>query len=234
MVLPVDLFEEKVLAGNLLGVTGDLNASTTHSRYEKKCILIENGLCTEQYDKWATDDERSPDYDPKIQYKLVEHGYCLNILIHSRDPYVRRKVLEQDIRLALDVDIMRRNDDYIREQLMRDVNPDLDVLRAYLRIIPTRDYLSLNTKLKAMEADVTTFETTMSPAQLYDLGHPTWARGLTVHEIRIVYDAIDGFHENNQPVDMEVILQALNIGLISKYTILKYCFDKLGVELWRY
>lgn len=234
MVLPVDLFEEKVLAGNLLGVTGDLNASTNHSRYEKKCILIENGLCTEQYDKWATDDERSPDYDQKIQYKLVEHGYCLNILIHSRDRYVRRKVLEQDIRLALDADIMRRNDDCVREQLMRDVNPDLDVLRAYLKIIPTRDYLSLNTKLKAMEADVTTFETTMSPAQLYDLGHPTWARGLTVHGIRIVYDAIDGFHENNQPVDMEVILQALNIGLISKYTILKYCFDKLGVELWRY
>lgn len=234
MVLPVDLFEEKVLAGNLLGVTGDLNASTNHSRYEKKCILIENGLCAEQYDKWATDDTRSPDYDPKIQYKLVEHGYCLDILIHSRDRYVRRKVLEQDIRLALEGDIMRRNDDCIREQLMHDVDPDLDVLRTYLRIIPTRDYLNLNTKLKAMEAEVTAFESTMSPAQLYDLENPAWARGLTAYGVGLVYDAIDGFHENNQPVDMELILQALNIGLISKYTILKYCFDKLGVELWRY
>lgn len=234
MVLPVDLFEEKVLAGNLLGVTGDLNASTNHSRYEKKCILIENGLCTEQYDKWATDDERSPDYDPKVQYKLVEHGYCHHILIHSRDPYIRRKVLEADIEWALNTDIMRRNDNCIHNQLMQDINPNLKVLRTYLKTIPTRDYLSLNTKLKAMEAEVSTFETTMSPAQLYELGNPAWARGLTAYGIGLVHDTIDGFHANYQPVDMEIILKALSIGLASKYTMLKYCFDKLGIELWQY
>lgn len=36
MPLPIDLFEEKLRSGDLRGVTGDLNASTNISRYEKK------------------------------------------------------------------------------------------------------------------------------------------------------------------------------------------------------
>lgn len=234
MPLPVELFEEKVLSGDLRGVKGDLNASTNISRYEKKCILIEHGLCTELYDAWATDDPKNPDYDQKIQYKLVEHGYCHNILIHSRDRTVRRKVLEADIEQALNSDVMRRNDDTIRNQLMNDIEPNLDVLRAFLKIIPTSNFQSLYTKLKAMEAPVTAFESTMSPAQLYDLGNPAWARGLTAYGIKLAHDAMDGFHTNDIPVNMEVILEAIGSGLISKYTILKYCFEKLGVELWHY
>lgn len=234
MPLPVTMFEEKVLSGDLRGVKGDLNASTNISRYEKKCILIEHGLCTELYDAWATDNPKSPDYDLKIQYKLVEHGYCHNILIHSRDRYVRRKVLEADIEQALNPDVMRRNDDTIRNQLMNDIEPNLDVLRAFLKIIPTSNFQPLYTKLKAMEVPVTTFESTMSPAQLYNLGNPAWARGLTAYGIKLAYDAMDGFETNRQPVNMEVILEAISSGLISKYTILKYCFEKLGVELWHY
>lgn len=234
MPLPVELFKEKVLSGDLRGVKGDLNASTNISRYEKKCILIEHGLCTELYDAWATDDPKNPDYDLKIQYKLVEHGYCHNILIHSRDRYVRRKVLEADIEQALDPDVMRRNDDTIRNRLMNEVEPNLDVLRAFLKIIPTSNFQSLYTKLKAMEAPVTAFESTMSPAQLYDLGNPAWARGLTAYGIKLAHDAMEGFQTNDQPVNMEVILEAIGSGLISKYTILKYCMEKLGVELWHY
>lgn len=234
MPLPVELFKEKVLSGDLRGVKGDLNASTSITRYEKKCILIEHGLCTELYDAWATDDPKSLDYDQKIQHKLVEYGYCHNILIHSRDRYVRRKVLEADIEQALDPDVMRRNDDTIRNQLMNDIEPNLDVLRAFLKIIPTSNFQSLYKKLKAMEAPVTTFESTMSPAQLYELGNPAWARGLTPYGIKLAYDAMEGFQTNNQPVSMEVILEAISSGLISKYTILKYCFEKLGVESWHY
>lgn len=234
MPLPVTMFEEKVLSGDLRGVKGDLNASTNISRYEKKCILIEHGLCTELYDAWATDDPKNPDYDQKIQYKLVEHGYCHNILIHSRDRTVRRKVLEADIEQALNPDVMRRNDDTIRNQLMNDIEPNLDVLRAFLKIIPTSNFQSLYTKLKAMEASVTAFESTMSPAQLYDLGNPAWARGLTAYGIKLAHDAMEGFQTNDQPVNMEVILEAIGSGLISKYTILKYCMEKLGVELWHY
>lgn len=234
MPLPVELFKEKVLSGDLRGVKGDLNASTNISRYEKKCILIEHGLCTELYEDWATDDEKSPDHDPKIQYKLAENGYCHNILIHSRDRYVRRKVLEADIEQALDPDVMRRNDDTVRNRLMNEVEPNLKVLRAFLKIIPTNNFQSLYTKLKAMEAPVTTFESTMSPAQLYNLGNPAWARGLTAYGIKLANEAIEGFQTNSQPVNMEVILEAIGSGLISKYTILKYCFEKLGVELWHY
>lgn len=234
MPLPIDLFEEKVLSGDLRGIKGDLNASTNISRYEKKCVLIEHGLCTEWYDAWATDDPKNPDYDQKIQYKLVEHGYCHNILIHSRDRYVRRKVLEADIEQALDPDVMRRNDDTVRNRLMNEVEPNLKVLRAFLKIIPTSNFQSLYTKLKAMEAPVTTFESTMSPAQLYELGNPAWARGLTAYGIKLADEAAYGFQINDQPVNMEVILEAIGSGLISKYTILKYCFEKLGVELWHY
>lgn len=234
MPLPVDLFEEKVLSGDLRGIKGDLNASTNISRYEKKCVLIEHGLCTERYDAWATDDPKNPDYDQKIQYKLVEHGHCHNILIHSRDRYVRRKVLEADIEQALDPDVMRRNDDTVRNRLMNEVEPNLKVLRAFLKIIPTSNFQSLYTKLKAMEAPVTTFESTMSPAQLYDLENPAWARGLTAYGIKLVCETMDGFAANNQPVNMEVILEAISSGLISRYTILKYCMEKLEVELWHY
>lgn len=234
MPLPVELFKEKVLSGDLRGVKGDLNASTNISRYEKKCLLIENGLCTEWYEAWATDDPKSPDYDLKIQYKLVEQGYCYNILIHSRDRTVRRKVLEADIEQALNPDVMRRNDDTVRNRLMNEVEPNLDVLRAFLKIIPTSNFQPLYKKLKAMEVPVTTFESTMSPAQLYNLGNPAWARGLTAYGIKLAYDAMEGFQTNSQPVNMEVILEAIGSGLISKYTILKYCMEKLGVELWRY
>lgn len=234
MPLPIDLFEEKLRSGDLRGIKGDLNASTKISRYQKKSLLIYYGLCTELYEGWATDDEKNPDYDPKIQYKLAEHGYCHDILIHSRHREARRKILEMDITKALDPDVMRRNDDTIRNQLMNDIEPNLDVLRAFLKIIPTSNFQSLYKKLKAMEAPVTAFESTMSPAQLYNLGNPAWARGLTAYGIELVYDAMEGFQTNNQPVNMEVILEAIGSGLISKYTILKYCMEKLGVELWHY
>ena len=234
MPLPAELFEEKLRSGDLRGVKGDLNASTNISRYEKKCLLIYYGLCTELYEGWATDDDKSPDYDPKIQYKLAEHGYCHDIIIHSRHREARRKILEMDITRALDPDIMRRNGTTVHDLLMHDVEPNLDVLRAYLKMIPTIDFQSLHKKLKAMEATVTTFETTMSPTQLYELGNPTWARGFTAYGIKLAYDAMDGFHTNNQPVNMEVILEAIGSGLISKYTILNYCFEKLGVERWHY
>jgi hypothetical protein len=234
MPLPIDLFEEKLRSGDLRGITGDLNTSTTITRYQKKCLLIYYGLCTELYEGWATDDDKSPDYDPKIQYKLAEHGYCHDILIHSRHREAKRKILEMDITRALDPDIMRRNDKTVHDLLMHDMEPNLDVLRAYLKIIPTSDFQNLYTKLKAMEAPVTTFETTMSPAQLYNLGNPAWARGLTAYGIKLAYDAMDGFQTNRQPVNMEVILEAIGSGLISKYTILKYCMETLGVELWYY
>lgn len=234
MPLPIDLFEEKLRSGDLRGITGDLNASTTISRYQKKCLLIYYGLCTELYEGWATDDDKSPDYDLKIQYKLAEHGYCHDILIHSRHREAKRKILEMDITRALDPDIMRRNDKTVHDLLMHDMEPNLDVLRAYLKIIPTSDFQNLYTKLKAMEAPVTTFESTMSPAQLYELGNPAWARGLTAYGIKLAYDTMDGFQTNDQPVNMEVILEAIGSGLNSKYTILKYCFEKLGVELWHY
>lgn len=234
MPLPVELFEEKLRSGDLRGVKGDLNASTAITRYQKKSLLIYYGLCTEMYEDWATDDDKSPDYDPKIQYKLAEHGYCHDILIHSRHREARRKILEMDITKALDPDIMRQNDKMVHDLLMHDVEPNLDVLRAYLKIIPTSDFQSLYKKLKAMEAIVTTFETTMSPTQLYELGNPAWARGLTAYGIKLAYDAMGGFQTNNQPVNMEVILEAISSGLNSKYTILKYCFEKLGVERWHY
>lgn len=234
MPLSVELFEEKLRSGDLRGVKGDLNASTAITRYQKKSLLIYYGLCTEMYEQWATDDDKSPDYDPKIQYKLAEHGYCHNILIHSRHREARRKILETDITRALDPDIMRQNDKTVHDLLMHDVEPDLEVLRAYLTIIPTSNFQSLYTKLKAMEAPVTTFESTMSPAQLYDLGNPAWARGLTAYGIKLAYDAMEGFQTNSQPINMEVILEAIGSGLISKYTILKYCMEKLGVELWHY
>lgn len=225
MPLPIDLFEEKLRSGDLRGITGDLNASTSITRYEKKCILIEHGLYTELYEGWATDDEKSPDYDPKIQYKLAEHGYCHGILIHSRHREARRKILEMDITRALDPDIMRRNNDTIRNRLMNEVEPNLDVLRAFLKIIPTSNFQSLYTKLKAMEAPVTTFESTMSPAQLYDLGNPAWARGLTAYGIKLAYDVMERFQTNDIPVNMELILEAIGSGLISKYAILKYCIN---------
>ena len=234
MSLPIDLFEEKLRSGDLRGITGDLNASTNISRYQKKCLLIYYGLCTELYEGWATDDDKSPDYDPKIQYQLAEHGYCHDIIIHSRHREAKRKILETDITRALDPDIMLHNGTTVHDLLMHDVEPNLDVLRAYLKMIPTIDFQSLHKKLKAMEANVTTFETTMSPTQLYELGNPAWARGLTAYGIKLAYDAMDGFQTNDLPVNMEVVLEAIGSGLISKYTILKYCMEKLGVELWHY
>lgn len=230
MPLPIDLFEEKLRSGDLRGITGDLNASTNISRYEKKRLLIYYGLCTEMYEGWATDDDKSPDYDPKIQYKLAEHGYCHDILIHSRHREARRKILEMDITRALDRDIMLSNGQSVHDLLMNDVEPNLDVLRAYLKMIPTSDFQSLYKKLETMEAEVSTFAATMTPIQLYDLGNPALARGFTAYGIKLAYDAMDGFHTNNIPVNMEVILKAISSGLNSKYTILKYCFEKLGVE----
>lgn len=234
MPLPIDLFEEKLRSGDLRGIKGDLNASTTITRYQKKCLLIYYGLCTDMYEDWATDDDKNPDYDPKIQYKLAEHGYCHDILIHSRHREARRKILEMDITRALDPDIMRRNDKQVHDLLMHDIEPNLEVLRAYLKIIPTSDFQSLYKKLKAMEAEISTFEATMSPTQLYELHNPAWARGLTAYGIKLAYEAMDEFQINNQPVNMEVILEAISSGLTAKYTILEYCMEKLGVELWHY
>lgn len=157
MPLPVELFEEKVLSGDLRGVKGDLNASTNISRYEKKCLLIEHGLCTELYDAWVTDDPKSPDYDLKIQYKLVEHGYdhyeewkdhpdenvrlslatngyFLDHYIHDIDDRIKYAAVSLQPELMIDLLANPTDDElrFARDYLYDQWSPDVEHLKAYL------------------------------------------------------------------------------------------------------
>lgn len=126
----VDLneFERQILAGEITNFEPYFkNQNQTQLRILKQ-ICIRHGVYQEAYTDWASNEN-----DTWTQQILASNGYCLEILIHAKENYVREAVLKKDIQRALEPDIMGNNLFAVRNILMTMTEPDRDVLDAFIQ-----------------------------------------------------------------------------------------------------
>lgn len=97
-------FERKVKTGEITNFEPYFQNQEPDRLRTLKQICIRHGAYQEAYLDWASDGR-----DVWIQHMLAKHGYCLDILIHADDAYVRESALRQNIRLALNPGFIKQN-----------------------------------------------------------------------------------------------------------------------------
>ena len=83
-------FERQILAGEITNFEPYFkNQNQTQLRILKQ-ICIRHGVYQEAYTDWASNEN-----DTWTQQILASNGYCLEILIHAKENYVREAVLKK-------------------------------------------------------------------------------------------------------------------------------------------
>lgn len=166
--------------------------------------LIEKGLETERYEDWKNH------HNYKVRYALAEKGYYPDLYINDKSPDVRREVIHQHPKQSLKR-MHNYNDRYhIRWNLVRENNPDLEVLSAFLENITKselteafakNDIQALRVKHQALISNPSSIEKTMAPYQLFEIHSPLWA---------LPYTAIEGFNITNAYDKLEPEYKQMN------------------------
>lgn len=149
--------------------------------------IIDEGLLPERYDEWK--------HHPRagVRQALVDNGYFWDYFINDEDPYIRQRIIEQDLRLGLQRLDNDEDRDVIRRVLERQTNEEIDlgILKVYLEAVKEYGdtniafvYPNLKLKYDALTTAPTTIEKTMTPAQLYASDSPLWAYNYTAEQIR--------------------------------------------------
>jgi hypothetical protein len=159
--------------------------------------LINQGLETERYDDWKNH------HNYKVRYALAEKGYYPDLYINDKSPDVRREVIRQYPKQSLKR-MHNHNDRYnIRYNLVRENNPDLEVLSTFLETVKKselketfvqNEIQALRIKHQALTTVPTAIEKTMAPYQLFEIQSPLWALSCTaieVYDIISSYDALE-------------------------------------------
>lgn len=145
--------------------------------------FIGDRVHTDRYDEW----KNHPLDD--VRKALARAGYFHDELIHDPDVLVRRVVIEKDMRQGLKRLHDKEDRKNIKFVLENSVNPDVDLLSAYIDVIAKQntsyDYPSpaLTLKLKGMRHVPTAIEKTMSEEQLFETGCPLWTKPYTANRI---------------------------------------------------
>lgn len=146
--------------------------------------FIGDRVHTDRYMEW----KNHPNVN--VRQTLVRAGYFHDELIHDPDAQVRRVVIETDMRQGLKRLHDAEDRQTIKFVLENSVNPDVELLSAYIdtttkRQNTSRDYPSpaLKLKLKGMCHVPTAIEKTMSEEQLFETGCPLWTKPYTANHI---------------------------------------------------
>ena len=103
---------------------------------------------------------------------------------------VRESALEQNIRLALKPGFIKENLGVVRAALMSSVEPDKEVLDAFVKEVDEyKEYYdceALYLKHATHDTEPTAIEKTMTPLQLYKVGNPLWTRPYTGEQVALV------------------------------------------------
>lgn len=141
--------------------------------------LIANGTAKDHYPTWAKEDTRD------IQYTLAIHGYCSDILIHSKYRGVRLQVAKnypEYTELMMDyAGDMARDEWYaIHELLMSQNHPELRLLKRFLKYKKPSgsNRRILKSKYKAVLTQPNVIEKTMTDYQLFQVGNVLWKRNV--------------------------------------------------------
>lgn len=142
---------------------------------------IENGTHREKYDEWLTH------YNSEVRRALARIGYKPEILINDNDIDVRRTVVMQHPEMFRQ--LLGRPEDVQLVNSILDQQTDIpkDILEQHIqdmrKYAETAPICDLEAKLEALNYEPSAIELTMSPQQLYEIGSPLWALGLTLRKV---------------------------------------------------
>lgn len=170
--------------------------------------IINDGLLPERYEKWK--------HHPRagVRQALADNGYFYDYLINDENPYIRRQIIEKNLRLGLQRLDNDEDRDVVRQVLARRDNDklELDILKAYIDaekeygdIESVLMYPALKLKYDALSTTPTTIEKTMTPAQLYVSDSPRWAHDYDVIKINQILTQL-----KDKPKTEEVFNKAIN------------------------
>lgn len=171
-----------------LGV--EVKRCVEYGDFNEHRTLILHGHGKEYYEEWKN--------DKYLAYYLASEGHFLDEYIHSDDSDIRHVVMNYDPHYCLHR--MGNPDDYvyIYSLLREQVDPELEVLEAYFEAYEDRndfDERGLEAKLEALRHEPSQLEKTMTEAQLYKIGSPSWANNLTATQARAVIIADENLLE---------------------------------------
>ena len=166
--------------------------------------LIEQGLATERYESWKNHPSKH------VREALAKQGYYPDLYINDKSPDVRKHIIHQYPKQSLKR-MHNHNDRFvIRWELVREPNPDLEVLSTFLETVTKSelketfaqdDINSLRIKHQALTYNPSSIEKTIAPYQLFEIHSPLWA---------LHYTAIEVFNITNAYNELEPEYKQMN------------------------
>lgn len=148
--------------------------------------LIENGYAEDYYDDW------SDHISSSVRKALASKGYYPERFIHDPSSVVRMAVIDAypEMVTTLLSDGNTENWRHIYDRVLEKREPEVikQFVNAPVPPINIRYYNDICEYAKALDVELTPFEATMSPAQLFKMGNPRWMIGMTIGMIKRVKD----------------------------------------------
>lgn len=148
--------------------------------------LIENGYAEDYYDDWCFHASSN------VRKALAHKGYYPERFIHDPSSVVRMAVIDAhpDMVTELLRDGNTENWRHVYDRVLEKREPKViqQFVVAPVPVNSVRCYDDICEYAKALDVELTPFEATMSPAQLFRLGNPRWMIGMTFGMIKRVKD----------------------------------------------
>lgn len=163
-----------------------------------ECInLVNRGLATEQYAKWATNGPL------EVKLALVNNGYAYDILIHDPSPFIRGRVMLADPSYVTYRMHYEEDQSAINEALDDQVTADLEVIKLQIKYREEQGYDNpyMEVKYDALSRKPTLLEANMRRADLYLAGSPMWARDLQFIDVWSVCEEFSGITPTKEEVE---------------------------------
>lgn len=145
--------------------------------------LIENGYAEDYYDEWCFHASSN------VRKALASKGYYPERFIHDPSSVVRMAVIDQHPEMVTTL-LSEGNWHHIYDRVIEKREPEVikQFIAAPVPANTIRYYDTICEYAKALDVELTPFEATMSPAQLFKMGNPRWMIGMTFGMIKRVKD----------------------------------------------
>lgn len=145
--------------------------------------LIENGYAEDHYDDWCFHSST------RVRKALASKGYYPERFVHDPSSVVRMAVIDAHPDMVTTL-LSEGNWRHIYDRVLEKREPEVikQFVAAPVPPINIRYYDTICEYAKALDVELTPFEATMSPAQLFRMGNPRWMIGMTIGMIKRVQD----------------------------------------------
>lgn len=148
--------------------------------------LIENGYAEDYYDEWVDH------ISYHVRKALASKGYYPELFIHDPNSVVRMAVIDQHPEMVTTLlsEAFDANWRHIYDRILEKREPEVikQFIAAPVPANTIRYYDTICEYAKALDIELTPFEATMSPVQLFKMGNPRWMIGMTFGMIKRVKD----------------------------------------------